>query len=467
MTGTEHRQLTEGTIEAGDVAELARGLGGDLVLPSDPGYDAARAVWNGAVDRRPAAIAYCTGPQDVIESLHFARTRKLPFSVRAGGHNVAGNSVRERGLVIDLSRMKDVTVDPLGRVAVVQAGLDLGELDRATQAFALATTLGVNSDTGVAGLTLGGGFGRLGRKHGLACDNLLSADVVTADGRLIHASEKDNPDLFWGIRGGGGNFGIATSFEFRLHPLGPQVLHASLTYDFARLRDALHSYHELAASAPDEVSADAALVSGSSGTPLFNVSITHVGASDEGTGVLEQLMTRMRSRARPVDEQIGTASYVQLQSAGDSVFPRGRRYYWKAQFFREIDDDAIDALAEMFPAAPSPRSMFIFQHVGGAIARVPPDATAYANRDALYDGFPISIWESPREDEANIAWARDLWAALAPSSTGGVYANNLGDEGNDRVRAAYGPNHARLAALKTRYDPSNLFCMNQNVTPHR
>jgi FAD/FMN-containing dehydrogenase len=462
-----HSQGPESPIDPRDLAQLRSGFNGDLVLPSDTAYDEARKVWNGMVDKRPAIIAYCTGHHDVIQALEFARSSDLPLAVRAGGHNVAGSAVCDRGLVVDLSRMKELAVDPERRTADAQAGLKLGELDAATQAFGLATTMGINSDTGMAGLTLGGGFGKLGRKYGLACDNLISADVITADGRLVHASARDNPDLFWGIRGGGGNFGIVTAFEFRLHPVGPEILRAWLVYDWGHAGDALRSYGELAARAPDEVSADAVLVTGPSGERLFSVSLCYVGLLEQGARVLESLLEPLRRRAKPLEEQIAPIPYLEVQSAGDAVFPRGQRYYWKAQFVKEINEDAVGVLMERFAATPSRHSMFVFQQVGGAISRVPPGETAYVNRDAMFDAFPISIWESPRDDEANVAWARDLWAALRPFATGGVYVNSLGEEGEERVRAAYGDNYSRLAALKGEYDPTNLFRLNQNVKPTR
>jgi FAD binding domain/Berberine and berberine like len=452
---------SESRISAPNAARFRQRLRGDLVLPGDPDYEEARKVWNGAVSRKPAIVAYCAGPDDVVEAVTFARLRDQLVSVRGGGHNVAGCSVCDGGLVIDLSRMKGIAVDPERRTARAQAGLSLGEFDATTQAFGLATTMGVNSDTGMAGLTLGGGFGRLGRKYGLACDNLIAADVVTADGRLLRASAAENADLFWGIRGAGGNFGIVTALEYRLHSVGPTVLGGSLIYDWAQARDALRSYYEFSSSAPDELSADAALVTAPSGERLLSISVCYSGPVDEGERVLEPI----RTHATPLEDQLAPISYVKLQSAGDSVFPRGRRYYWKAQFLRELTDAAIDTLLQTYATAPSVMSLAVLQQVGGAIARVPMSETAYGNRDAAYDCFPIAIWEDPANDEANIRWARELWTAMRRFSTGGVYANNLGDEGEDRVRAAYGDNYRRLVALKNKYDRGNFFRMNQNIRP--
>ena len=444
---------------------LRKALQGQLVTPTDAEYDQARRVWNGTVDKRPAAIAYCSNTADVITAVNFARLHAIPVSVRAGGHNVAGSCVCEDGLVIDVSRMKEISIDRSERTARVEAGLTLGEFDTATQRFGLATTMGVNSDTGIAGLTLGGGFGKLGRKHGLACDNMISADIVTADGRLLHTSADEHPDLFWGIRGGGGNFGIVTAFRYRLHPLGPTIARASVTYDFHRAPEALRAYYEFSRTCPDEISADAALARTAAGEPVFGISICFMGPLDEGEPALARALESLRSKVAPLDEQTAVVPYLAVQSAGDSIFPRGRRYYWKAQFLQEISIAAIDAILAAYIRAPSMASLAVFQQVGGAIARVPVTQTAYAQRNALYDCFPVAIWDDPAGDAANIGWARDFWTAVRPFSTGGVYVNNLGDEGEDRIRAAYGENFERLAQLKQKYDPTNFFRLNQNIRP--
>ena len=449
-----------GPPQAPDLARLRPAIRGELVLPDDTGYPQARKVWNGMVDKRPAAVIYCAGAGDAIAAVQFARSENLLVSVRAGGHNVAGSSVCDGGLVIDVSRMKQIEVDPARRIARAQAGLNLGEFDTATQAHGLATTMGVNADTGIAGLTLGGGFGKLGRKHGLTCDNLVAADIVTADGRLLRASATENADLFWGIRGGGGNFGIVTTFEYRLHPVGPLLLAGSVLYRYEHARAAMEFYAAFSSKAPDELSLDAALVTAPSGERFFNVSACYVGPIAEGERVIKPL----REYGTPAEDRIAPIPYVQLQSAGDANFPRGRRYYWKAQFMREISDQAIDTLLAAYATAPS-GSLLVLQQVGGAIGRVPIAETPYANRDALYDCFPISIWDEPADDEIHIRWARDLWTAMRPFSTGGVYANNLGDEGMDRVQAAYGENYARLVALKNKYDPTNFLRLNQNIRP--
>jgi FAD/FMN-containing dehydrogenase len=452
-------------VPANDIVQFRQNFRGSLVLPNDFEYQRARAVWNGMVDKRPAGIAYCVSPADVVNALEFARAQKMAVAVRSGGHNIAGNSVCEGGVVIDLSRMKRVEIDPERRIICGAAGLTLGEFDAATQNFGLATTMGVNSDTGMAGLTLGGGFGKLGRAYGLACDNLLSAEIVTADGRILHANETENSDLFWGIRGGGGNFGVATSLTFRLHPIGREMLRASFAYDQAHARDAMRFYRDLAAGAPDEVSADAGISMGSSGEPVFGITLCYAGPAKEGAAVFDRLLAPLRATVRATEENLGLTPYLAIQSAGDAVFPRGHRYCWKAQFLHQISDELIDVLLGRFRLSPSPRALVVFQHVGGAIARVSPDATAYVNRDAAFDCFPISIWDAPADDPANSAWVRELWTAVRPFSTGGVYVNNLGDEGDERVCAAYGDNLPRLIALKDKYDPTNVFCRNQNIRP--
>ncbi|SEA59151.1 FAD-binding oxidoreductase [Paraburkholderia sartisoli] len=406
-------------------------------------------------------IVFCADADDVIEAVTFARSANHLVAVRSGGHNVAGLSVCDDAIVIDLSRMKRIAVDPVRRVARAEAGLSLGEFDAATQAHGLATTMGVNSDTGIAGLTLGGGFGKLGRKHGLACDNLLAAEIVLADGRLLRASADENADLFWGLRGGGGNFGIVTAFEYRLHPVGPMIRVCSVLHPYERARDAMRFYYRFSANAPDELSVDAAFVTAPSGERMFSISACYCGEVEAGERAVQPLL----EHGTPVERELAMVPYLQLQSRGDSLFPRGRRYYWKAQFLRDLGDAAIDTLLGAYAHTPTIASLLVLQHVGGAIARVPASATPYANRDANYDCFPISIWDDPSDDDAAIQWAREVWNAIKPFSTGGVYVNNLGDEGEDRVRAAYGENHLRLTALKNTYDPTNLFRLNQNIRP--
>lgn len=451
---------TQPALRTPDSARLRQTIRGELVVPDDPGYERARRVWNGMVDKSPAAVIYCADADDVIAAVNFARSQNLLVAVRAGGHNVAGSSVCDGGVVIDVSRMKRIEVDPLRRIARAQAGLNLGEFDAATQSHGLATTMGINADTGIAGLTLGGGFGKLGRKHGLTCDNLVGAEIVTADGRLLRASATENADLFWALRGGGGNFGIVTTFEYKLFPVGPLLLAGSVLHAYKDARAAMRFYHAFASTAPDELSVDASLVTTPSGERFFGISACYIGPMDAGDRILKPL----REYGTPVEDQIAPIPYLQIQSAGDATFPRGRRYFWKAQFMREITDDAIDVLLAAYATAPA-ESLVVFQQVGGAISRVPVGDTPYVNRDALYDCFPISIWDNPAEDAAQVRWARGLWEAMRPFSTGGVYANNLGEEGFDRVQAAYGENYPRLVAVKNKYDPTNFFRLNQNIKP--
>ena len=444
------------------IGRLRAKLGGALLRPGDAAYDDARRLWNGMVDKRPAAIARCATAEDVREAVALASQAGLTVAVRGGGHSIAGASSCDGGLMIDLSPMKGIRVDPARRTAHAEPGVLLGEFDAATQAHGLATTMGVNSDTGIAGLTLGGGLGRLGRSVGLTCDNLLAAEVVLADGRLMRASETENPDLFWGLRGGGGNFGIVTAFEYRLHPLGPTVLGGMLLWDWSVARDALRHYAAFCAAAPDDVDALGVLFTAPDGAPMFAVSAFCAGSVERGEVALRPLR---EGGPHPAQDVVGPVAYTELQASADGLFPRGRRYYWKSHFLPGLGDAAIDTLLDLFGRAPSRMSVLGLQQAGGAVARVPATATAYANRDAAFDCIPIAIWEDAARDAANVAWSRAVWEAMRPFATGGVYVNNLGEEGEERIRAAYGPNYARLAALKAKYDPTNLFRLNQNIKP--
>jgi FAD/FMN-containing dehydrogenase len=456
--------LTGGSVSlANGLDRLSGALRARAVLPNSDSYDTARRVWNGFVDKRPAVILPCTSGQDVIEAVALARTTGLLVAVRGGGHNIAGASVCDGGIVIDLSPMKTVTVDPGLRIVRAEPGLTLGEFDTATQAYGLATTMGVNSDTGIAGLTLGGGFGRLGRKFGLACDNLLSAEIVLADGRTVTASASEHSELFWGIRGGGGNFGVVINFTYRLHPVGPEILGGLVLHDFRDARETLRFYRDFSAAAPDEVSADVVFLSTPEGQRIVAISACYVGSVDEG----ERALLPLRTFGSPMQDLIAPVPYTALQASADPLFHRGRRYYWKAQFLSQITDAAIDALIDSHSGAESASSLIVLQQVGGAIGRIDQTATAYGNRDASYDCFPVAVWDNAAEDERHIAWAREFWARMRPFATGGVYANNLGDEGEDRIRAAYGANYARLSRLKANYDPNNLFRLNQNIQPVR
>ena len=447
-------------LDEADIQGFAAALRGDLIRPEDDRYVAARAVFNAMVDGRPALIVRCAGVADVMRGVEFARSHDVPLSIRGGGHSVAGKGVCDGGLMLDLSPMKGIRVDPVRRKAEAQAGLTLGEFDHETQAFGLATTLGVVSVTGIAGLTLGGGLGWLNGLHGLACDNLISADVVTADGRLLRATEEENEDLFWGIRGGGGNFGVVTSFGYRLHPVGT-VLAGGLSYPLSKAHEILRFYHEFASGCPDELSTDASLGVTPDGDGVISVSVCYCGPLEEGERVLRSL----REFGSPQADKIQPMAYTTLQSAPDAGFPPGRRHYWKSSYLKELSDEAIEVMVRFVSEMPSPTTGVGLQQMHGAASRVDPTATAFPHRDEHYDFLILSQWADPAESERNVQWTRSLFEAMEPFFEGGVYVNNLGDEGEDRVREAYGANYERLQALKGKYDPTNLFRLNQNIKP--
>jgi FAD/FMN-containing dehydrogenase len=443
---------------------------GELVSPEHAHYDTARRVWNGMVDRRPAVIARCANDDDIVAALRVARERDLPVAVRGGGHNVAGNAVCDGGVVIDLSGQKAIQVDPEKRTARVQPGVLLGELDRATQAFGLATPTGNVSMTGVAGLTLGGGLGWIAHKHGPACDNLLSAEVVTAGGDRVRASSAENADLLWGLRGGGGNFGVVTSFEYRLHPVGPQVMAGGVVHSFADAREVFRFLNDFVAEAPDELSVTASTFRAS---PAFPVSPEMHGelvtvlavcyAGDVSAG--EQVLRPLRSFGRPLLDLVAPMPYRVLQSGSDAAYPSGQQNYWKSHYIGELTEDVIATIIEHAPRMSSPLSSFYLQHLGGAIGRAGAETAAFGHRDALFDFAILTVWQDPAEAAEHVAWARDFFAAMQPHATG-VYVNNLGTEGADRVRAAYAAGtYDRLVTLKATYDPRNVLCVNQNIAP--
>jgi FAD/FMN-containing dehydrogenase len=451
----------ETVVEEAAVAAFSSRLRGGVLQPGHNGYEDARKVWNGMIDKRPALIVRCAGVGDVVDAIKFAREHDLLSSVRGGGHNIAGKAVCDGGLMIDLSEMRRVEVDAVKRRARVEGGALLGDLDREAQFFGLATTAGVVTHTGVGGLTLGGGVGRLARKHGLACDNLLAVEVVTAAGDVLRASADENGDLFWGVRGGGGNFGVVTAFEFQLHPVGPGVLGGVVLHRLEAASAALEFYHEYSRTAPDELSADAVFLTSPDGDPLFAISVCYVGAIEQGERVLQPL----RRFGSPLSDEIKPVSYTEVQAAADAFFPVGLHYYWKSHFLKEISGEAVEATVSHFATVPSPRSVLIFQQYGGAVSRVGQSETAFYHRDAQYDNFPASIWVDPSESEMQKNWVREWWDAMKRFSIGGEYVNNLGEEGEDRVRAAYGVNYERLVALKNKYDPTNFFRLNANITP--
>jgi FAD/FMN-containing dehydrogenase len=451
------------TTTAHDLAATAlkAQLRGALIRPGDAGYDTARAVWNGMIDRRPAVIVRPDGVEDVIAAVNLARESGLPLAVRGGGHNAAGLAVCDDGIVIDLTSMKAVEVDPVARTARVQGGATWGDLDAATAAHGLATTGGLISSTGVGGLTLGGGLGWLMRRYGLACDNLLSVEVVTADGRLSTASEAENPGLFWGLRGGGGNFGVATSFQFRLHPVRT-VLAGMLVHPIERAGEVLRLYRDVTANAADALTIFAPVMTTPEGEKVIALIVCYDGAIAEGEIAIE----RLREFAPALVDTVMPMEYVDLQRMLDEAFPHGLQVYWRAHFLSDLPDAAIDALLERFAGVTSPLTAVIVEPMGGAVSRVSRDATAFDQRNAAYNLAIVARWMDPAEADGHIAWARELWEVLRPYASG-VYVNYLGvGDGAERVRDAYGPaKYARLAALKAAYDPSNLFHLNQNNAP--
>ena len=452
----------EAILESAAVQSFAEGLRGRLLQPGDGGYDEARRVWNGMIDRRPALIARCAGPADVMAAVRFAREHRLLVSVKGGGHNITGNAVCEGGLMIDLSPMKSVRVDPAGRTARAEAGLTWGEYNRETQAFGLASTGGVVSTTGIAGLTLGGGLGWLMGKHGLSCDNLLSADLVSAEGELLTASADQHPDLFWGLRGGGGNFGVVTSFEYRLHPVAP-VLAGMVLHPMTQAKKVLQFYRDFARSCPDEALAAAALMTAPDGAPVVAIIASHIGDIAAG----ERVLAPVRKFGAPLVDTIAPTSYVALNTLFDAAVPYGGvQRYWKSSFLKELGDDLLDIMVARAASMRSPMSMVLFFHLHGAAARVHPRETAFGAREDLWDYDVISQWTDPAETPDHIRWTREYWSAVEPFASGEVYVNHLDAEEATRIRAAYaGGNYDRLVALKNKYDPTNLFRMNQNIRP--
>ncbi|MFL5759746.1 MAG: FAD-binding oxidoreductase [Thermomicrobiales bacterium] len=458
---TVQERTTTAALTDEQVEALASRVRGATIRPGDEQYDAARAVWNGMVDQRPAVIARCLDTADVVAAVKYARDVGLPIAVRGGGHNAAGLAVADGAVVVDLTMMRRVEVDPAQRTARAQGGATWGDFDQATQAHGLATAGGVISTTGIAGLTLGGGLGYLMRSYGLASDNLLSAEVVTADGQTLTASADEHQELFWGLRGGGGNFGVVTSFEYRLYPVGP-VLGGMIVYPADRAIEVLKLYREVTKSAPDELTVFAGLMTSPEGMPIIGLVICYHGPLDEGERVLRPL----REFGPPLADQVGPMPYIALQTMLDEAFPSGLPVYWRSHFLTDINDEAIAIVVDRFSRVPSPLTAVLFEQFGGAVARVGGDDTAFAHRDAKYNLAIISRWPDPAMADENIAWTRELWTEMQPFARG-VYVNYLGiGEQEDRVRAAYGDaKYARLAALKKQYDPTNQFRFNQNIKP--
>ena len=446
-----------------DATALRPVFRGPILSPDDDGYDEARRVWNGNIDRHPALIARCTGVADIIEAVNFARANQLPVAVRAGSHNAAGHGTCDDGVLVDLSPMKGIFVDRVNRTAQVQPGVLWVELDRETQLFGLATTGGTVSNTGVAGLTLGGGIGWLGALHGLTCDNLLSADVVLADGRLVRASKDENEDLFWALRGGGGNFGIVTRFEFQLHEVGPMVLGGLVLHPLDRAKEMLQFYRDFVVTLPDKADAYAALLTTPDGAQMAAMILGYTGPIEEGERVLEPA----RKFGPPVADMVSVMPYTVRQTLLDEgMATHGWQRYWKSGLVPAINDQLIDSLVEGARHFSSPMSAIALFPLHGAVTRVPSDATAFSVREPVWDCNAIAQWIDPAESEQHIAWTRQVWAAIEPHTSGGAYVKHLaGDDRPEKVRASYGTNYERLLAVKRKYDPSNLFRFNPNIQP--
>lgn len=443
---------------------------GDVLLPGDAGYDDARTIWNAMIDRRPAVIVRCAGVADVITAIKFGRDQGLRIAVHGCGHNIAGTSVCDDGLMIDLSEMNDVRIDPVARRAYVGPGATLGDFDHEAQAFGLATPVGINSTTGIAGLTLGGGFGWLSRKYGHTIDNLVSAEVITAEGKRVVASAEENEDLFWGIRGGGGNFGIATQFVFALHPVGPEVFSGLIVFPMAEATQVLSAYRQFVDGIPEEMSVWVVLRKAPPlpflpeevhGQEVVVLAVFYDGDPDEGMRLLEPL----QAAGTPHGVHLGANPYAAWQKAFDPLLTPGARNYWKSHDFAELADGALASLIEYAGKLPSPQCEIFIAALAGASSRVDPQATAYAGRDANFVLNVHGRWDDADDDEKCVGWARDFFAATQQYATGSAYVNFMTEEESGRVKAAYGPNYDRLVQLKRKYDPENVFSLNQNVRP--
>jgi FAD/FMN-containing dehydrogenase len=455
---------------ASNIEELKREFEGQVILPGDVDYDGARRIWNAMVDKHPAVIARCATTSDVVRAVNFARAGGLVIAVRGGGHNIAGTAVCEDGLVIDLSQMKAAHVDPQARRVTIEAGATLADLDASSQVHGLAAPVGINSTTGVAGLTLGGGFGWLSRKHGMTVDNLESAEVVTASGQVVRASATEHADLFWALRGGGGNFGVVTRFEFRLHPVGPDVLAGLIVYPLSEANSVLRQYREFAARAPESLSVWAVmrpapplpfLPESAHGKGILALALMYAGDPEQGEPLIEPL----RRFGVPLGEHVGVQPFAAWQQVFDPLLTPGARNYWKSHNFTALEDGLFDTLLGFAETMPSPECEIFLAAIGGATARPAPDSAAYSQRDTRFVMNVHARWADPADDARCIAWARDFFTATAPFATGGVYVNFLTADEAERVRAAYGPNYIRLVRVKRKYDPGNLFRMNQNIEP--
>jgi FAD/FMN-containing dehydrogenase len=443
------------------------GFSGELLRSGDEGYEDARRIHNGMIDKHPGLIARCRGVADIVAAVGHARDQKAEISICGGGHNVAGRAVTEGGVMIDLSLMRGIHVDPAGRSARAQGGVTWNELNRETQLHSLAVTGGTISTTGIAGLTLGGGLGWLMGKYGLAADNLISAEIVTADGRVLTASEAENTDLLWALRGGGGNFGVVSSFEYRLHPVGPTITGGLAIHPFSDAAAVLRFFRDFTAAVPDELGVIGALIHApdGSGTKLAALVVCHAGSESQAQEDLAELL----AFGSPLDVQIGPMPYSAVNTMLDAGFPRGALSYWKSSFLGELSDAAIESTVAQFAnCTSSPMSAVVIEHLHGAVTRVPADATAVPHRSEGYDFLVISQWMDPATTDDNVAWARDAYAAMRPFTANQLrYVNYLDEDDmrHDPARAAYGPNYDRLVQVKNAYDPDNLFRMNTNITP--
>ena len=472
MNSVKIKRVTGGMadIDGTTLETLRSSLRGSLLLANDNGYDSARTVWNAMIDRKPALAVRCAGVADIRQAVRFANEHRLLTAVKGGGHNIAGNAVCEGGLLIDLSGLRSVTVDPVASIAHVQPGALLADLDHECQAFGLATPVGINSTTGVAGLTLGGGFGWLSRKHGMTVDNLLAADVVVADGRLLRASEQEHADLFWAIRGGSGNFGVVSRFELRLHSVGPEVLTGMVVYALNDAGAALKRFREVVKALGDESNVWTVMRKAPPlpflpphvhGTDIIAFCMFHCGDPDEGRRALEPV----RHLGPVLGEFTAMQPYTAWQKTFDPLLTPGARNYWKSHNFVDLADGAIDVAVRYVQNLPSPHCEIFFGLIGGATTRPAVDATAYSHRNAIYVCNVHGRWETASEDQACIDWARGFYRDAEPFATGGVYVNFLTDDEGERIGAAYGPGYERLVAAKNKYDPGNLFRMNQNIRP--
>lgn len=458
------------SISEESLVDLKASLRGSVLKPTDAEYDSTRALWNGMIDRQPGAIIRCHGTADVIKAVRFAAEHKLKLAVKGGGHNIAGNAVCDGGLTIDLSPMTSVRIDPTRRLARVEPGATLGDLDGEAQEFGLAMPVGINSTTGIAGLTLGGGFGWLSRKHGLALDNLRSADVVLASGELVQADENNNADLFWGLRGGSGNFGVVTSFEFALHPVGPEVQAGLIVHPFANALDLLKGYRDIAASMPDDLTCWVVMRKAPPlpflpddwhGKEVLVFAVCYVGDPSQA----EQTLAPLRALGEPIADVIGPSPYAGWQQAFDPLLTEGARNYWKSHAFDALEDEALQAMVDYAGKLPGPECEIFIAQLGGATSRIAKGATAYPHRDAAFVMNVHTRWQDASEDEMCIAWARQFFDETATYANGGVYVNFMPDDETKRTQGAYGDNLERLRQVKAAYDPANLFRHNQNIEP--